>query len=77
MEDTSLIIHLIKGSKITERMICDELYEICDREHSSCNYDCPVYALNGYAVPHNNNDTRYGCDCFKNGKAMLDFIKSH
>lgn len=52
---SDLIIDLALGNPISEQMIKDELFEICDREHSSCNPDCPVYFLNG---------NRY-CDCHK------------
>ena len=70
----TLLLKLIKKEKITNKDIVDELYEICDREHSSCNSECLVYFLNGndiLYVPENGS----GCDCFKNGREMLKFIK--
>lgn len=73
-----LILKLAKGEKITDEDIEYELYQICDRVHSSCDYECPVYLLNGEQVPdtaHNFNVNR-GCDCFKSGKKMLAFIRT-
>lgn len=68
------------GKQPTEQEIASELYEICEREHSSCNDACPVFRLNGHKVLNNSpkpfHENR-GCDCFKNGTAMLNFIRSH
>jgi len=77
MED--LILKLAKGEKIGDDQIADGLYEICDRVHSSCDGECPVYRLNGYAVPDTAKDfnVNRGCDCFKDGEKMLEFIRSH
>lgn len=69
----SIILNLTLGKKITDKEIEIELYEICDREHSSCNSDCPVYKINGNKVPDTVND----CDCFKSGSKMLEFIRKH
>ena len=74
-----LLVKMVLGKKIEDSDIYDALYDICDREHSSCNSECPVYAANGNAVPdavHDFNINR-GCDCFRNGKAMAEFIRSH
>ena len=78
----TLIEKLILEEKITNKEIQNELYEICDREHSNCNEDCPVYKLNGNEPPsegieENETEGNYGCDCFKNGKLMFEFIKKH
>jgi hypothetical protein len=75
----TLIEKLVLGLKVDNRMIYDELYEICDSVHSSCDDSCPVYRLNGSAVPDTAKDfeANRGCDCFKNGKAMAEFIKNN
>lgn len=74
MED--LIVKLALGSKISDEDIENELYEICDRVHSSCDDSCPVFRLNGDKPPNVLEDgLEYGCDCFKNGKKMLEFIR--
>jgi hypothetical protein len=73
MED--LIVKLAKGLPIEEVDIENELYEICERVHSSCDYGCPVYSLNG-GRGVNNLPKNMGCDCFKNGKEMLKFIRN-
>ena len=74
-----LIQNLIKKESITRKDIENELYEICDRVHGLCDSNCPVYKLNNYTVPDTANDfeKNRGCDCFKNGKAMYDFIALH
>lgn len=62
-----------------EEFIENELYEICSDEHAMCSDICPVYYLNGNAAPDTANDFKVnsGCDCFKNGKEMLKFIREH
>lgn len=73
-----LLKKLIKGETVTEDDIANELYDICDHIHSSCNAECPVFRLNGNKVLniHNFNfEVNRGCDTFKNGHAMLNFIK--
>ena len=73
----SLILKLAKGETITDEDLHQELYEVCDRVHSSCDSECPVYMLNGGEAPDTAKDFRVnrGCDCFKNGKSMLEFIR--
>ncbi len=73
-----LILKLTKGESITDADLRNELYEICDRVHSSCNSDCPVYKINGNKVPDTTFDFKVnrGCDCFKSGKNMLEFIRN-
>jgi hypothetical protein len=55
----------------------DVLYDVCDSEHAHCNDDCPVYKLNGSQVLDtvHDFDKNRGCDCFKNGAAMLKFVE--
>jgi len=57
---------------VDESVLVDELYEICDSVHSSCDEKCPVYVANGNEIPWNSDMTC--CVCFKCGKAMLDFL---
>lgn len=73
-----LLEYLIKGELPPQKAIEAELYEICDREHSSCSTECPVYRLNGnFPVGHEKPfDTNGGCDCFKDGHEMFIFIKN-
>lgn len=67
------ILHkAIAGEPITDADIESELYEICDRVHSSCDSDCPVYEKLR-DVPWNDDLSK--CKCFKNGKAMLAFLR--
>lgn len=71
----TLIEMLVVGEVPSLEMIAYELHEICDREHSGCNGECPVYRLNGGCVGANKpfSENR-GCDCFKDGYAMYNFI---
>jgi hypothetical protein len=70
-----ILTSVIKGQIPSEKEIKNALYEMCDREHSSCNSDCLVYKLNGNQVPNLEN-TRCGCDCFKDSTKILEFIRS-
>jgi len=71
----NLIRRLVRGQKPLKRQIQDLLYEVCDDEHSSCNENCPVYALN--CGPVNPSRENCGCACFKSGQRMYDFIKAN
>ena len=67
-----------KGEVVTDEEIAEELYEICDREHASCNRVCPVYKINvGPVNPDKPFEENRSCDCFKDGHAMLRFIREH
>lgn len=66
-----LIVALVTGQKVTDKDIQNELYNICDREHASCNSDCPVFALK----TKEEQDNLDSCSTFKNGEKMMNFIK--
>lgn len=69
----TLVEKYIKHGVLSEKDLWDELYEICSSVHSSCDEECPVFKLNkGPVKPNSKNQ---GCDCFKNGKAMLSFLR--
>lgn len=79
-EDTmnELLAKAIAKEEIKDGDIEYALFEICEREHSSCNDECPVYEKNrgcflASGRPFKENR---GCDCFKNGPAMLKFLRS-
>lgn len=78
MEKGDLIILLALGETVNDKVIAEGLYEICDDVHANCNEDCPVNKMNGGEAPDTANDFRVnrGCDCFKDGTAMLHFIRS-
>ncbi len=69
-----ILMKLIQGQNVTDQEIQTELLEICERVHSSCDSECPVYAVNGSKIPWDKN--LQNCICFKDGKAMYDFIKA-
>lgn len=50
-----------------------ELSDICHDLHGCNCEECPVYAVND-EVP-NKRKSRWGCDCFKDGSKMREFIK--
>lgn len=73
----ALLRKAIEDQPIYDSDIADSLYEICDREHSSCNSECPVFEKNyGPLHPERPFNENRGCDCFKNGYKMLDFLRS-
>jgi hypothetical protein len=74
---SSLIEKIVLKERITDKDIENELFEICDRVHSSCDESCPVYHSNGgYPVIGTPYSDKYGCDCFKDGKKMRLFVLS-
>lgn len=77
LTNPDLILAVSRGQKFTDAELAPEFYEICDSEHSSCNNACPVYRLNGGEAPGSEKyfKENRGCDCFKNGTAMLKFIR--
>jgi hypothetical protein len=70
-----IILKLIAGEVVSELDVEDALYEMCDREHASCSSACLVYKFNGNKIP-DLLGTSCGCDCFKSGYTMLNFIKN-
>lgn len=78
----SLITKLAFGAKFTDVDLENELSDICDRVHSTCDSQCPVYAVND-GVPASFNftatpcKTRKACACYKNGEAMLAFLRQY
>lgn len=70
----TLLTAVIKKQSITNAMIEAELYDICDRVHSSCDQDCPVYDINCGIVDSTTSQGR--CACFKDGTEMLKFIRA-
>ena len=66
------------STKKSKRVRENELYEICESTHASCDSECPVFAVNN-EVPDTAKDfnVNRGCDCFKNGTAMLEFLNKN
>jgi len=77
IKDSDLLLKLARGQKITDADIATELYEVCYSVHASCDNSCPVYSLNGGVQPGCEKPFKAnrGCDCFKNGTAMMNFIR--
>jgi hypothetical protein len=70
----NIIMKLVAGELITDSDIADELYDICERCHSSCDSECPVCDINGDTPPDSKGNNR--CDCYRDGMAMLKFIRN-
>ena len=68
----SLIEKPINKEKITDKDIAEELYEICDRVHSSCYCECPIYEKFN-EIPWNKE--KDNCKFFKDGKSMLKELR--
>ena len=76
---SNLLINLAIGMSVTDAMLEEELTNVCENTHASCDETCPVYFLNGFSIPDSANDfnVNRGCDTFKNGKKMLAFIREN
>ena len=61
----SILMKLINNDPISDKDLEEELFEVCDRVHSSCDSECPIYAKFG-DLPNGND-----CEFHKNGSAML------
>jgi len=70
--EATLIEKLVVGIPLEKKEILDELYNICEREHSSCNSDCPVFKLNGNSIPYSEDES---CIGFKSPSKMYNFIQ--
>ena len=67
-----LLTQAVSQKPITDEDIADALSDICDQAHASCGMTCPVYEKN-QGIPWDSN--LENCICFKNGKAMLKFLR--
>ena len=66
----TFIEKVIKSKAMPVPEIVTELYTICQREHSTCNSDCPVYRLAGKVPVNASGNCPYHC----NGNAMYEYI---
>lgn len=75
----TILWKLIQGNPVTDEDVISALYDICEIVHSGCDSDCPVYRLNGNAVPlettGRGKNRHTECSCFKQGSKMLAFIR--
>lgn len=55
--------------EITPNDVKNELYDICDTVHSSCDSGCPVYNI---AKEDGEDFQSSGCPYFKNGTRMMN-----
>lgn len=68
-----LLLKLIAGENVDNKDIEMALHEICCDVHSGCDSSCPVYRIKG-DIPWDKD--LENCICFKDGKKMMEFIKS-
>lgn len=72
--EEALILMSVAGFPVNKRAITRNLYEMCDTYHSGDCSGCLVAQCNG-GEPPDTQSTGYGCDTFKNGNEMFDFIQ--
>jgi len=73
---SALIALLIQKIALSEnkelaQAVHADLFDICDREHSSCNNECPIYDKYE-GIPR--GDSEGECPCFKNGILMFRML---
>ena len=73
---THFTIKLVKGT-FNKHDVENELLEVCHAVHADCDDSCPVFLLNGSECPDTKTLSGLGCDCFKDGKAMFEFIEEN
>jgi len=63
-----VLVAILKREPVTDDMIEEWLFEICDETHAQCHESCPIFALNlGGGVN--------GCDYHKKGGKMLKTLR--
>ncbi len=67
----SLIMKVIKKERIANIDMENELWEICERVHSCCINECPIYEY----VLTDNEKADSSCIYFKNGEKMLAVLE--
>ena len=65
---------IIKGEPVTDGDIANELHDVCDKVHSDCDNECPVFEAAG-GIPYVRRGQNRECSCYKNGSAMLAFLR--
>ncbi len=71
-----ILMKLVHFEEVSDEDIASALCDICERVHASCDSECPVYAKNdGPVNPHKPFEENRGCDCYRNGMAMLEFLR--
>lgn len=66
-----IIDKLVKKETITDEDLEKALFQICDRTHSYCAEDCPIYRKYNM-IP---TDESTNCVFFKDGKKMLKALR--
>lgn len=66
-----IIRNLALHRRVDIRDIHEAMYEICNRVHSDCDDECPVYEACGDRTPMENGN----CKVFKDGVAMTNLLR--
>ncbi len=77
--DIDMLKKLACGEMLSDSDLDTILFEICDTHHAlNCN-KCIIYKINDNKSPGSEKPFREnrGCDCFKNGQKMLEFIRNN
>lgn len=72
---SEILMKLIRREPVTDDDLADQLFDVCDRVHASCNNDCPVYEKFGGTPKNTEHGKEYGCDAFKRGYYMLGVLR--
>ena len=73
--NSDILKRLVNKEKIilSDQDAVNMLYDICNREHASCNNDCPIYDQ----VLTLKQREKKTCPYFNNGNAMLQGLRGH
>ena len=75
----NLLIKLSRRFPITDADIEEALAATCEDLHSGDCSSCPVWEVNGGKTVNGHKPFREnrGCDCFKDGKKMREFLRNN
>ena len=80
LKELRKVYQAYKEKKISLRELEYKMYEMCDEAHADCggNRKCAVHNVFNKAPGEEKDfEVNRGCDCFKDGKAILDFLLKH
>ena len=73
--DDITVIEVLATEEGEEQVMIESLLEICEELHGSGCLGCPVYDIEGEAPDL--KESRWGCDCFKSGRKMFNYIHTY
>lgn len=70
----SLLQKALKGELLSKEDLEEAMFDICEDVYSCCDNNCPIYRHFRGNMPRKFG---YGCDYFKDGKAMLQLVMAN